>query len=254
MLGANLILYHYTTISALISIITRRELWASDCQYLNDGTELKYAEDKFFAEIDKLKLPELEDGGYNIPWRSSNYWRMFVTCFCEDEDLLSQWRGYGTNQGYALGFDSEGLSAAGIGDLIQIQYGLDDPTAYFAEELKIAPTGTAHPGVRANYLTGELLPRLAGVKHPRFKEEREWRLMRKNETGLDDNIKVQYRPSSLGPVPYIVNKFPIGCLREIIVGPGEYSEVRREGLELMIWTEGLINSCQVRLSEIPLRS
>ena len=252
-----MLLYHYTTISALIKIITRRELWASDCQYLNDGTELKYAEELFFAEFEKLKLPELLDGDYNIAWRNSNYWRMFVTCFCEDGDLLSQWRGYGTDHGYALGFDSEALCASGIGELIKVQYGIDNPASYFAKELELASTGTAHPGVHAYYLTGDLLPRLAKVKHPRFSEEREWRLMRKAEdaTFEDTDIQIQYRPSMLGPIAYIVNKFPKESLREVVVGPGAYAEVRKTAIESLLRRDGLFECySRVRLSEIPLRS
>jgi len=57
-------IYHYTTISGLIGIISNCELWASDCQYLNDGTELSYANNLFLDEVSKLNLePIYERGG-----------------------------------------------------------------------------------------------------------------------------------------------------------------------------------------------
>jgi hypothetical protein len=34
-----------------------------------------------------------------------------VVCFCKDDDLLSQWRGYsGGSYGYSLGFDTDNLN------------------------------------------------------------------------------------------------------------------------------------------------
>lgn len=36
----------------------------------------------------------------------------YAVCFCDNGDPLSQWRGYGVDGGYALGFDRERLRAA----------------------------------------------------------------------------------------------------------------------------------------------
>ena len=38
-------IYHYTTIDALISIVSRKELWVTKWDYLNDMDELKVALD-----------------------------------------------------------------------------------------------------------------------------------------------------------------------------------------------------------------
>jgi len=131
------IIYHYTTISGLIGIVTHCELWASDSQFLNDGTELSYASNIFFAEVQKLNLALVEDGGgYSLAGSSLEEFRMFITCFCEDRDLLSQWRGYGADQGYALGFDTDQLQALNFGTITPVQYGITNPSEYFAQELK----------------------------------------------------------------------------------------------------------------------
>src|SRR5215216_3035907 len=182
------IIYHYTTIPGLIGIVTHCELWASDCQFLNDGSELSYARDIFFAELQKLGTPRIEEEGYVPPGRSLQNFRMFITCFCEDGDLLSQWRGYGADQGYALGFDTETLQAFNSSETLQalspnvlipfceiipVQYGIANPTEYFAQELKWASRRSGHPGVAEWHNSERLLPRLACVKHPGFAEERE---------------------------------------------------------------------------------
>lgn len=248
------IIYHYTTISGLIGIVTHHELWASDCRFLNDGTELTYARDKFFTEVRKLKLPPLEDGGYILAGRKSNYFRMFIVCFCENGDLLSQWRGYAADQGYALGFDVKLLKAQNQGELISVRYGIENPAEYFKQELNLASQPTAHPGVAEWYASESLLPRLAGVKHPSFAEEQEWRLIKQLPAYElnEHNYILKFRLSSMGPVAYIVNSFSPTCLREIVVGPGSYITPRVEAVQSMLEYLGL-REVKVRVSKTPLR-
>ena len=74
----------------------------------------------FFDEVEKRKLTSRTDGEYFIPGRTSEYSRMFIVCFCEDGDLLSQWRGYGADQGYALGFDTAHIQELTLGELISL--------------------------------------------------------------------------------------------------------------------------------------
>jgi len=86
----------------------------------------------------------------------------------EDRDLLSQWRGYGADQGYALGFDTDQLQALNFGTITPVQYGITNPSEYFAQELKNAQHRSGHPGMAEYFATEQLLPRLACVKHPSF--------------------------------------------------------------------------------------
>jgi len=247
-------IYHYTTISGLIGIVTRRELWASDCQFLNDGTELKYARDLFSAEVEKLNRPSLDDGGYMVAGSHLYSFRVFIACFCEESDLLSQWRGYGADQGYALGFDTEKLKALDFGDIYPVQYGIANPSEYFAKELSWATEPTAHPGNVDWFESQKLLPRLARVKHLSFAEEREWRILRQiPEFALkDQRPKIQYRPSSMGPIPYLVMSFTPDCLREVVIGPGSHTETRENAVQVMLRNLDLQN-VNIRISKIPFR-
>jgi hypothetical protein len=263
------IIYHYTNISGLIGIITSHTIWASDCRFLNDGTELTYAQELFLKEVNKLKLPAEEEnirqggGGYNIADLSHKSSRVFISCFCEDGDLLSQWRGYGVDQGYAIGFDIEQLRALKIGRISPVHYGLDKPKEYFAEELEQAPQRTGHPGVHGYYLYLKLLPRLAIIKHPGFAEEREWRFLKQiskydpNLDGPDEGLSINFRSSSLGPIPYIAIPFHPECLREVIVGPGSYIDTRVDAiaglLEVSGYTLNVNGNFDIRISTIPYR-
>lgn len=248
-------IYHYTNVTGLIGIVTRQELWASDCQFLNDGTELKYAREIFSAEVKKLNLPPLEgSSGYMIAGPSLDRFRVFIACFCEEGDLLSQWRSYGADQGYAIGFDTERLQALNSGDIYPVQYGIANPSEYFEKELHWATEPTGHPGNVEWFESEKLLPRLARVKHPSFAEEREWRLLKQIPVFAlkGHGVETHYRPSSMGPIAYLVISFTPDCLREIVVGPGSHAETRENAVRTMLQSLGLLN-VNVRISAIPFR-
>lgn len=251
-------IYHYTTVSGLIGIITSRELWASDCQFLNDGTELSYARKIFFAEVKKLNLKktlfEDADTWYSVPGPSLERFRMFIACFCEDSDLLSQWRGYGTDQGYALGFDIAQLKSLDLGEISPVQYGIKNPLEYFAQELDAATRPSAHPGIAEWHNSEFLLRRLALVKHPGFAEEREWRALKQIPVYdlKDQSTATQFRSSPMGPIAYLVIPFPPECLREIIIGPGSHTKTRKAAVQDMLQYRGF-QDVKVRVSKIPFR-
>ena len=56
-------IYHYTTIDALISIVSRKELWVTKWDYLNDMDELKVALDvcTVVLEEEEVKLEIIQD-------------------------------------------------------------------------------------------------------------------------------------------------------------------------------------------------
>lgn len=258
---SNQLIYHYTTIKGLIGIITKSELWASDCRFLNDGTELTYALDLFFSEVDKnlkedLKFVDKGSGGLSIPFRTpSESSDVFIVCFCENGDLLSQWRGYGQDQGYAIGFDKEKLEDLGLGKLVKVYYGLENLNEFFSSELSLAKIPTAHPGNVEFFESEHILPRLAEIKNPVFAEEHEWRLIshasKYSESKKPEPI-INFRESVLGPVGYIVHKITSSCIREIIIGPGAHKETRKSAASRMIKYHSFTN-INIRTSKIPLR-
>jgi hypothetical protein len=127
------VLYHYTTASGLVGMLSSGRLWATNARFLNDPTEIQYAAKvvrNLLAKASELydkKVAEM-DAGKNIVQQIANRlllsgeikkWsadimkilqddeNVYIACFCEKGDLLSQWRGYGaTGSGYAVGFRS----------------------------------------------------------------------------------------------------------------------------------------------------
>jgi hypothetical protein len=254
------IIYHYTNIIGLVGIIKDRALWASDCRFLNDGTELSYANDIFINELKKRNINPFEyppqDGGRIIPSLALTSLSMFIVCFCTDGDLLSQWRGYGSDQGYSLGFSVNKLRKLDIDSVVPVSYGLINPAIYFKNELDDASRFTAHPGIQAYETSRFFLPRIASIKHPGFREEKEWRILKQYhayEFSEENNPKhINFRPSKMGPIPYLPIPFMESCLREIVIGPGPNTEMRVKSIGLMLRHYDFLKA-RIRITKIPFR-
>ena len=131
----------------------------------------------------------------------------YVACFCEEGDLLSQWRGYAGADGYALGFRATHLVEREYDVLGPVQYGAPAVSALVDE---IVP-GTAQFPVNHPYpsavavIENTVLPRLAGIKHESFAEEREWRLIALRDPTDDELL---FRAGAFGVVPYFSLRSP----------------------------------------------
>jgi len=109
-------LYHYTSADGMMGILEKKEIWATQYQYVNDSSELIYGRqlarnlilmhNKTYAHvIVRRMLKNLLEHMDNDRQQTQN----FIACFCEAPDLLSQWRGYsGKGTGYAIHFQPAG--------------------------------------------------------------------------------------------------------------------------------------------------
>ena len=196
-------LHHYTTIEGLVGITSACALWASDVRYMNDSSELSYAAGLIQEVVaDVLSgvsnptvrdaLPAHRDGLANAFEYGA---RPFVACFCEYEDLLSQWRGYGTGQaGVSLGLNLSRLAQIGHLPpntyLRKVVYDADlqresvrtatESWLQTAETLLDSGTNAKaifpYPAIWA--LQQALAEHHLCLKHPGYAEEQEWRLIK----------------------------------------------------------------------------
>ena len=269
------LVYHYTTGVGLKGIIEQSALWATDVRFLNDATELVLATTILRDQLKEL-LPEPDwfdedEQGRQIPvWEGrvgpavagyleevDEYFRCYVTCYCERDDLLSQWRAYAAG-GYSLAFqtdkfDLERRDFDTAKRLMPVQY---DPPAVVGQLAALATElnnfRTAHSSIEAYHQILWLLPELASVKGPAFGEEREWRLIVTEMVHLA-LLEPNFRPSQFGLVPYIEIPIPDGSLRQIRVGPGENQDLRAKGVHEILHRYRL-DEVEVLLSETPFRS
>jgi len=136
-------LWHYTTAIGLHGIITSQQLWATDILYLNDKDEFTSFFDHKLPSILSSAIQEgITEGKKSLEGRKSIeslggeekvkntlhdfllrsfrditlQYQVYITSFCSPETncsedgILSQWRGYGLDGGYAIVFDTKKLN------------------------------------------------------------------------------------------------------------------------------------------------
>ena len=113
----NTILHHYTSAEGLKGIIESNELWATSAYYLNDSAEMFYGYHVLKELLDDWlsKNPRPDDSitlalarqlrtSFEDLFQKRLLRPIYLTCFCEEDNLLSQWRAYGQSGGYSVGF------------------------------------------------------------------------------------------------------------------------------------------------------
>ncbi len=280
-------LFHYTTAAGLLGILDSSGFWATDLRFLNDAQEAVYARDLFVGAARSVDNPALQAGhplhdtakefgeafaGYKkLVARDINSpnFAVYVTCFCESGDLLSQWRAYGSDHGYAIEVKTDALKTAvqqiagsatplPHGDepaemsLMQVRYGPDAAADIVSTAMRemSEDTNLGHVGVHAHMMALHLTAMLAGVKHPGFQEEREWRVVAVFEGEGPKHVKFRSTPMAI--VPYIEVPLPKDAIVTIRVGPGRHVDVREAGVRRLLRTVGC--EAPVLHSEVPLRT
>ena len=110
------IIYHYTDINALKSILTCGTLWMTSHKFLNDTQEFKDGFSRLKKSVDECMLKyddRLHDDTKDSVSEMMSLLENTIilsTSFSKHADLLSQWRSYCPSQGgFAIGFDKECL-------------------------------------------------------------------------------------------------------------------------------------------------
>src|SRR5207247_6603227 len=108
--------------TGVLGIVGGNTLWATNALFLNDEGELRHTAAMvtrlYHREIERedgpLEDPEsitgvIRDFLHRISHLNNTGWfnvDAYVVCFCEADDLLSQWRGYGDRGGgFSIGFN-----------------------------------------------------------------------------------------------------------------------------------------------------
>jgi hypothetical protein len=195
------VIYHYTDVSGAQGILKEAVIYATDLRFMNDAGELEYSRHL----IKKVLVAERKActssiRGYldvmSLALEIVNM-RFYASCFCEDGDVLSQWRAYANaGAGYAIGFKTNSLAnylRRNTAILLQrVEYDPASQRSRIASVLrKFIDLGNRcankfkhHPdlGEAMTYcFRGAMLPLFieqAALKDPLFREEREWRLVK----------------------------------------------------------------------------
>jgi hypothetical protein len=194
-------LYHYTTLGGLEGIIESGAVWASDVRFMNDSSELTYASDlineviaESIASVSNDELREALPSGPTYSNAFEHGLRPFIACFCETNDLLSQWRGYGEGDlGMSLGLRLANGPLDDLGPNSYLRKVIYDPirqreltrgavNQWIATAAAMMAAGTPVKDLFPYPAYWSLQDALAELylcfKHPSFEEEKEWRLIK----------------------------------------------------------------------------
>lgn len=108
------ILHHYADAFGVQGIVSSSSLWATATQFSNDLSEIEYSVSIAVELIEETWGNKKRIG----PWEKvlaehlvrlfqtplHSFGQPFIVSFCEDGDLLSQWRAYGGMSGFSLAF------------------------------------------------------------------------------------------------------------------------------------------------------
>jgi hypothetical protein len=191
---------------------------------------------------------------------------IFTACFCEDGDLLSQWRGYAdTSGGSSIGFDSltlaENASRGGF-TLGKCIYDADTQQEILGQAIDYCiqeeTAGRAQWGFRGP-LADILFRCGAFFKHPSFAEEKEWRLVSPVLTFRDDRISFRTGRSMITPYCKIAitnaGDLPI---QHVIIGPCPHPDLAKSAVTALLMQHGMHGPLHgqqiVTGSKIPFRN
>ena len=284
------LLWHYTDAGGLFGIITHERLWATQTSFLNDSTEVAYGLElvtSAMASYDPRHLKEATARHLErffdprraslARWLDQNL-DVYVTCFCADGDLLSQWRAYAGRDdagGYALGMGTDPplqgwpQDAPG-GHEVALRRVLYDPVEQEAacHELidTLVPILDADPEDAelqrsfARNLVSGVVEFASWCKDPAFEEEQEWRIVyvRNNDSS---KLPVRHRMARGLLVPYVELELPCPVeplqghlpVKAIRLGPGPEPVLKLRGVETFLANFPHFGDVRLEGSAAPLR-
>jgi hypothetical protein len=250
-------LYHYTTAAGLIGIFKSCTMWATNFSFLNDPSEVEYGRKLVLGALDQ----ELKRHSGNArlllqqvfrAFRKQNVSEVYVTCFTECQDDLSQWRAYGSAAAirYCIGFDSEAIRQQAwdipeavfdrvvydvTGQRARIQRILDKTIVFVGQH---QPRQSIQRKVAASAARRlwRLLPRL---KSPAYFAEEEWRVVQ--WVPSSETEKVNFDPSRGIVRPYVEfgvehkSRLPVEEL--IVMAPGREATALKAADMLLLKSE-----------------
>lgn len=244
------ILYHYTSLDALVNILDSEEAYiklrATQAKFFNDFQDCSYINDQIDEAFRRSKFNE--DKKKKILKKLNRYKELFICCFSEKKDDLTMWRGYASNGlGASIGLDFEYLS--NIVKPLECSY--DD------REENIRLWQNIIEDVSKKELTTKIFSEILveetlSVKNPAYKEEGEWRIC--------INVKkrtphqVLFRSTGKTIIPFIEHEIPKDFIREIIFGPCLNEELIKDGICFMLEQRGFdLSKIKVMTSKVPFK-
>lgn len=280
-------LYHYTNIAGFQGIVETKGFWISSIRFLNDYKEYDHGIELCTEIIHSLKneyQQENENRFLDILMKKlvNPINDVFVVSFCEDGDLLGQWRGYGQGEyGISMGFPIRELvnhlfnhgndrifAFPVIYEDMSKQLVLREILRIGIESVKRNKYGSVDWILSdiADLILESLYHYIPFFKDKSFADEREWRSVHTNYAkDAKSQYPIHFRPRGSSLLPYIEVQLhqvvekedkktmePCLPLREVIIGPSSKQDLTHESVKYYLKMKGM-NNVSVKDSAIPFR-
>jgi len=316
-------LYHYTTAAGLSGILESKSLWATHAAFVNDEEEISGFYDRVLPKIlrpiyrqccediktssvfqkrqgstpfDIYVEKQFEEMSRNLKEIVSGFHDHYITSFSTTADawerehgLLSQWRAYGPDGGYAVVLDTGSLDKIVSEEInpyqeeqfswVDVQYKLkenrrtsDPDTDEWIERLETEADKyfRSKPDSDAAKFAAQFIILPSTFKHRGFDEEREVRLVlnllgpkiesHPNLQSVRQHpIKTTVRDGTTVPYVELCVRVENGVrqhlpIKRIIVGPHRDKNDRKRAVQLLLKQHGLNHLIdKVSVSDIPYR-
>ena len=260
-------LCHYTSLEGSVGIISGGDLWLSNSRFSNDG-----AEQIFGHQLVDEVLDELESGATGDvrrrDWRSlraqiavGNREQVYVCCFCEKENLLSQWRGYAKDgRGVSIEFDPDRfpeLAACkhGLMRLWKVFYDRERQRDIIRACINYPCWPSANQDDQIRFIVDALRFFMPTFKDADFREEQERRLI--FTPSPRTSVRPRFRTKGAVLVPYFSLKDLLDPtftlpIKSVLLGPGFHRTLNVESTRMMLWTHEYVDVV-VEASPTPYR-
>jgi hypothetical protein len=256
-------LYHYCTLQGLRGIIEKKHLRMTNVFWMDDTTELFWLYEVVTRVLDR-QPPDACNALHErlqMLMKDRRLSNVFCTCFSEDPDSRSQWLEYADDgHGFAIGFEPTTFDLKRTVPVRDVEL---QPVIYDEKEQEqIADEVIGHLQEYGNEVADNLQlfaanyntwRQAARCKNPAFVNEREWRLIYRDDPG--GGLAFRER-AGRQLIPFI--KFPFDPakkpIREIWLGPRNQSQRNVDAVAQLLRVFGYeVGHIKFPGSSIPLR-
>lgn len=268
-------LCHYTTLDGALGIIQSGDLWLSHLRFSNDDGEFVYGLDLVGKELETLAAGAVGDAQRLDRIRAvqelidkQREQPIYICCFCEHENLLSQWRGYADNGGgVSIEFDAQGFrqysgedSRLGLTRLWRVVYKDPSQRNVVRKALDYPYWPLQAPTDQVRYIADALAFFLPTFKNADFIDEKERRLIFTPDPASPPQPRFRVRAGML--VPYVRMRDMAGQppdapprplpITRVLIGPGRHRTLNRDSLRMALNAHGY-GAVPVDVSSTPYR-
>ncbi len=276
------VLFHYTTRAGLLGIVNERAIWATHTQYLNDRSEYSHALDLAKNEIN-MRINSVTEVHVAEIYRNMAVHldeiqkiNICVVSFSEVNDLLSQWRAYGDQaSGFAIGFTYKFLFDAAEQEkcsIVPCLYNGRDQRRLISlivetalrehledsENEVVSKYDELDPILWPAQTLGRYLDKYALIlKHKKFEEEKEWRIITQPIPIYNQRLEFREGRSMIIPYYPFPLEGPAGYLRvqEVVVGPTPNMDISVYSVDAFLHSRAnVFGDKLVTESEVPYRN